>query len=101
MSSIEFAHPEAWYLLLGLVPAILISLMLYRRLEKALGYLASGNKARTATIRRRLLVRTVCWCFAWILFTAAVSDPSWGTKLVPVQKYGKAASFVLIIDGAI
>ena len=98
MSSIEFAHPEAWYLLLGLVPAILISLMLYRRLEKALGYLASGNKARTATIRRRLLVRTVCWCFAWILFTAAVSDPSWGTKLVPVQKYGKAASFVFDIS---
>ncbi len=98
MSSIEFAHPEAWYLLLGLVPAVLVGLMLYRRLEKALGFLASGNESRKAKIHRRLFVRTVCWCLAWIFFTAAVSDPSWGTKLVPVQKYGKAASFVFDIS---
>jgi len=98
MSSIEFAHPEAWYLLLGLVPVIIIGLLLYRRFEKALGYLSSGSKARKTNIRNRLMVRTVCWILAWFFFTAAVSDPSWGTKVVPIQKYGKEASFVFDIS---
>ena len=98
MSSIEFAHPEAWYLLLGLIPVFIAGLYLYRRFEKALGYLSSGNKARKSKIRRRLAGRTVCWGLAWFFFVAAMSDPSWGTKLVPIQKYGKAASFVFDIS---
>lgn len=98
MSSIEFAHPEAWYLLFGLVPVVIVGLSLYRRLEKSLEYFAAGNKNRKAKIRRRLIARSACWGLAWFFFTAAVSDPSWGTKLVPIQKYGKAASFVFDIS---
>ena len=98
MSSIEFAHPEAWYLLLALLPVMVIGIILYRRLENALGYLSGGNKSRKDKIRRRIFIRTICWSIAWFFFTAAVSDPSWGTKLVPIQKYGKAASFVFDVS---
>lgn len=98
MSSIEFARPEAWFLLLALIPVLIVGLILFRRLENALGYLSGGNKSLRDKIRRRLSARTACWVLAWIFFTAAVSDPSWGTKLVPIQKYGKSACFVFDVS---
>ncbi|MCR4938633.1 MAG: VWA domain-containing protein [Treponemataceae bacterium] len=98
MSSIEFAHPEAWFLLLALIPVLIVVSLLFRRIENALGYLAGDDKRVQYNIRRRLVIRTVCWVFAWFSFAAALSDPSWGTKLVPVQKFGKAASFVFDVS---
>lgn len=98
MSSIHFEHPEAWYLLLLLIPAIITCCVQYRKLESTLMLFSTGDPNRKNKIRRKIVYRTVCWCLAWVCFTGALSDPYWGTKLVSVQKFGKSASFVFDIS---
>jgi Ca-activated chloride channel homolog len=100
---IECERPYAFYALLLLIPAVLITLSRFRRISRALGgfYDVSDEGAAAKIIRRlrrSLLLRSIFRVAAWILLVLAYAGFSWGTAPVPVQRSGTAVCFVFDIS---
>ena len=93
---VQFGFPYALFLLILLVPALTIELFQFKKLLGSVEFL-SGSKVKK-NIRRRISFRMLFFSLAWICLVFAFSDPSWGTKPVPLQKNGTAVSFVFDIS---
>jgi Ca-activated chloride channel homolog len=96
-------RPYAFYGLILLLPAILISINRYRKIIRqskkitgAEAYVPNGK--RTAHLSRIIILRTVLRSAAWVMLVFAYAGFSWGTYEVPVQKSGSAVSFVFDIS---
>lgn len=88
-------RPWAFYGLVFVVPAVILSLVRYFRLSRN-SFLGTGNTL--VHMRKSLVSRMVCWSFAWTMLVTAFSGISWGTELKPVHQSGASVSFVFDIS---
>lgn len=98
MNGLTLMNPRALLLLTGLVPAIIVCIIQFRRIVTKCALPDTGPARHILKLRRRIKARIFCWCVAWINLCIALADPAWGTKLIPVQKSGAAAAFVFDIS---
>ncbi len=98
---IFLARPYAFFFLLPLIPALVLTAVRFRRLLVSLGTLYETDAENTASLRHlthavwgKFFLRTLCWIFLVLAF----SGISWGSKKVSVQKSGTAVSFVFDIS---
>lgn len=98
MNGITLMHPRALLLLAGLVPAVIVCMIQFRRVVKNCALTDTGPARHILKLRRRIKTRIFCWGIAWINLCIALAGPSWGTKLIPVQKSGAAVAFVFDIS---
>ena len=98
MNGITFMNPRALLLLAGIIPAIIVCFIQFRRIVTKCALPDTGPARHIMKLRRRIKSRVFCWTIAWINLCIALADPAWGTKLIPVQKSGAAAAFVFDIS---
>ena len=96
-------RPYAFYLLLLLIPALLVSLFQYRRIVKKISFFSIKNDTNPGLKRVKhfpllMAFRTIFRSFAWIMLVLAFSSLSWGSYLEPVSKTGSSVSFVFDIS---
>lgn len=96
-------RPYAFYLLILLVPALIISISQYRRIAKKLSFFSVKSDTnpglkRVKNFRLLMTIRTILRSIAWIMLVLAFSGLSWGTYLEPVSRSGKSVSFVFDIS---
>ena len=96
-------RPYAFYGLLLIIPAVIISFFQYRKIirNKSI-FMSDKNNSiaskRLARFPKVILCRTIFRIVAWVLLVLAYAGFSWGTYLEPVQKNGNAVSFVFDIS---
>lgn len=98
MTGINFMHPRALLLLTALIPAVLVCIIQFRRIVRKCALTDTGPARHILKMRRRIKLRIFCWSIAWVNLCIALAGPSWGTRLIPVQKSGAAVSFVFDIS---
>lgn len=98
MTSVTFLYPRALALAGCLIPAIIICIIQFRRIVKKCALTDTGPARHILKVRRRIKMRIFWWSLAWISLIVALAGPTWGTKLIPVQKSGAAVSFVFDIS---
>lgn len=93
-------RPYALWALLLLVPALIYSLVSYKRLVHLMGMNKeiSSHVNTFLRFRRSFVTRTFCRSLAWICLVLAFAGISWGTNTFPVQKSGDAVSMVFDIS---
>ncbi len=96
--SFTIESPKYFLLLLLLFPALLFFVFHTKKAIALLKNYSGKNMKAVHAIKGRLVFRTICWSFAWACICIALSGPTWGTKLIPVQKSGRAVSFVFDIS---
>ena len=94
-----FIHPPLLLLALAVVPACLFFFVRYRKAEKNLRpfFAVDANGVRHS-LARTLLIRSVCWCLAWIFLVCAAAGPRWGTRLAASRQEGSSVMFVIDIS---
>lgn len=98
MTGISLMYPRALFLLAALIPAIIICLIQFRRIVTKCVLTDTGPAKHILKLRRRIKIRIFCWSLAWVNLVIALAGPTWGTKLIPVQKSGAAVAFVFDIS---
>lgn len=93
-------RPFAFYAFLVLIPALAFSIYKYRSLIAAFGAENPAGEAATAARhrRQRFVLRTAFRVLAAACFILAYAGISWGSRFMPVQKNGRAVSFVFDIS---
>ena len=96
-------RPNALYLLLFLIPAVIVSVMQCRKIVKKAGFFrlmkdSSAEMGRMRHFSVMMTSRLVFRSLAWIMLVLACSGISWGTYLEPVQKNGSSVCFVFDIS---
>lgn len=96
-------RPYALYGLLFLIPAILYAIKNYLRLKSLAQDMYSdkiniANKNMHTIMKRKVLLRSIFRCLAWLFLVLSYAGFSWGTVSVPVQKSGTAISCVFDIS---
>lgn len=91
-SSIAIERPSAFYACVPLFLAIVFFIARYRRLTHNM------CKDFRSKIKYPLFFRTLFFATAIFLFICAYAGISWGGTIVPVQKNGRAVSFVFDIS---
>ncbi len=96
----SIGRPTGLYGLLLLVPAFLFVMLRFRSIIRNLSaqYDLNTDKAMIRRTKRSFLARTFFNALGWIFLVLAYSKISWGTSSVPVQKNGRAVSFVFDIS---
>ncbi|MCQ2580240.1 MAG: VWA domain-containing protein [Treponemataceae bacterium] len=104
---IDFEYPVVLYALFVL-PFAWVTVGF--RLKKLISSLSQKNDAvpknsgsrksvdSLQMLKRKVILRCLCWSAGWCCLVFAAADPSWGTNLEPVQKTGNAVSFVFDIS---
>ena len=108
---LKFEYPVALYLLLALIPAWLLVIVHMRSFVASLTDLKAQQKNEKTEkkqkrksveavqiLRKRVFFRSLLWSFGFALLVIAAAEPSWGTKLEPVQITGNSAAFVFDIS---
>ncbi len=96
-----FERPQAFILLVPVVPVLVFLVFRFRKLQISFGALykdGGGVFSAYGRMRTAFVLRTVFWTCAWICLTAAYSAPYWGQELSPVRRQGSAVSFVVDIS---
>ena len=98
--SISFENPKAFYALFLLIPAVLYMTAKYNGFVRIF---SRKNKIKCSSsyyerAGKCFVLRSLFRCFAWVFLVFAVAGISWGQKAVPVQKNGKAVTFVFDIS---
>lgn len=96
-------RPYALYGLALLVPALIISILQFKKAYKNLKFFTVKDKSsilarRTKNFALMFGVRTFCVSVAWAMLVLAFAGFSWGTYLAPVQTSGTAVSLVFDIS---
>lgn len=96
-------RPYALYGLALLVPALIISILQFKKAYKNLKFFTVKDKSSIPTRRTKNFalmfgVRTFCISVAWAMLVLAFAGFSWGTYLAPVQTSGTAVSLVFDIS---
>ncbi len=96
-------RPYALYGLALLVPALIISILQFKKAYKNLKFFTVKDKSsiparRTKNFALMFGVRTFCISVAWAMLVLAFAGFSWGTYLAPVQTSGTAVSLVFDIS---
>ncbi len=96
-------RPYAFWLLLLLIPALVISTVQYRRIVKKITFFSIKNDTNPGLKRVKrfpllMAFRTIFRTIAWIMLVLAFSSLSWGTYLEPVTKTGSSVAFVFDIS---
>lgn len=96
-------RPYAFYGLLLIIPALIITFFQYRKIVKnKSAFVSDKNKSiaakRLSILPKVILTRTICRVIAWVFLILAYAGFSWGTYLEPVQKNGNAVSFVFDVS---
>lgn len=96
-------RPFALYALLLLIPALMISVVQFKKVRRNLNIFTV--KENFSTMARRMknfyalyVIRTTCFSIAWLMLVLAFAGFSWGTYLEPVQTSGSAVSLVFDIS---
>ncbi len=96
--SIQFSQPFYFMLSFFLIPALLFFYFRSKKIISLLMNYAGKNKKMVHGIKSRIVFRSFCWSLAWLCICIALTGPSWGTELVPVQKSGRSVGFVFDIS---
>ncbi len=96
-------RPYALYGLALLVPALIISILHFKKVYKNLNFFTVKDKSSTVSRRMRNFglvygIRTFFISVAWAMLVLAFAGFSWGTYLAPVQTSGTAVSLVFDIS---
>lgn len=96
-------RPYALYGFVLLVPALIVSILQFRKAYKNLNFLTVKDKSsvsarRTKNFALMFGIRTFCISAAWAMLVLAFAGFSWGTYLAPVQTSGTAVSLVFDIS---
>ena len=96
-------RPYALYGLALLVPALIISILQFKKAYRNLKFFTVKDKSSAVARRMRNFalifgVRTFCISVAWAMLVLALAGFSWGTYLAPVQTSGTAVSLVFDIS---
>ncbi len=94
----HFSQPAYLFLLIPLILAVLYTSTKAKGIMRLLGTYTGQHTISVHAVKVKLVVRSVCWSFAWVCMCVAIAGPSWGTELVPVQRSGRAVSFVFDIS---
>ena len=98
---ISFDKPEFLFALFAVIPSVSYTVFYIKRITRSLGVLYGDDLLslkKYASLKKALYGRTLCFVLAWTALIFALSNPSWGTSSVPVQKTGTAVSFVFDIS---
>ncbi|MBQ0052204.1 MAG: VWA domain-containing protein [Treponema sp.] len=100
LSNLSIQRPEAFLLLLAFLPVVGYVIHRFRKLSFTLGGFYGDEKKSKIyrQIKRRIFLRTVFRCFAWLFAVCAFAGFSWGTRNVPVQKSGTTVCLVFDIS---
>lgn len=97
----SFEKPYMLWLLLVLIIPFINAISRFKKLSNASDYFYQ-TKEKTAhrvfVLKRNMFFRTVFFSLSYICLIIALSCPYWGTESVPVQKSGRAVSFVFDIS---
>ncbi len=98
--NITFERPQAFYLLILLVPALFYLANNFMHFVQAFARRnrMGGNEHYYHHAKRCFVLRTLLRVIAYILLVFAISGISWGKKAVPIQKSGKAVTFVFDVS---
>ncbi len=96
--SFRFEQPLFFLLILALLPILFYTVFKLRTVIRLLNNYTGQNSQMMHSVKARVIARVVLWSFAWIFLCIALAGPSWGTELVPVQRSGRAVSFVFDIS---
>lgn len=96
-------RPYALYGLALLVPALIISILQFKKAYKNLNFFTVKDKSSSVARRMRNFsivygIRTFFISVAWAMLVLAFAGFSWGTYLAPVQTSGTAVSLVFDIS---
>ena len=96
-------RPYALYGFALLVPALIISILRFKKAYKNLKFFTVKDKSSVAARRIKNFalmfgIRTFCISVAWSMLVLAFAGFSWGTYLAPVQTSGTAVSLVFDIS---
>ncbi|MCR5613809.1 VWA domain-containing protein [Treponema sp.] len=101
--SIHFTRPQFLWLLLLCVVLIIYVVKKCRETKKIADSFINKNNEdivlfSSKQIYTRLMLKGVFRCFAWACLVVALAGISWGSVSTPVQKNGKACTFVFDIS---
>ncbi len=96
--TIQFSNSAYFLLLLALVPAVIYTASKAKHVLQLLSNYSGQNERSVKYVKTKIICRIVFWSFSWVCLCIALSGPSWGTALVPVQRSGRAVSFVFDIS---
>ena len=88
-------RPWAFYGLIFLIPAVILTIVRYKHLSKAIFL---GSSSVLNKMRRCLVSRMVWWGLAWIMLISAFSGISWGMESRAVHQVGSSVSFVFDVS---
>lgn len=96
----DIERPYAFYGIIVLIPAVLYTILRYRKILRS--FITNpevfSTSASVIRLRHCFFLRTFFRCMAWIMLVLAYAGISWGIKTVPVQKSGTTVSFVFDIS---
>lgn len=93
-------NPKVFYLFLVLLVALVYSILKFKKLSKSFSENNSLQRQIHAFVRFRrcFILRTIFRSLMAVMIIFALAGISWGTNLIPVQKNGRAVSFVFDIS---
>ncbi len=94
----HFSQPAYFLLLLPLIIAVLYTITKAKSIMRLLSTYTGQNTSSVHAVKIKLILRSVFWSLGWVCMCVALAGPSWGTELVPVQRSGRAVSFVFDIS---
>ncbi len=96
--SIDFSQPMYFLLLLVLLPIVTFMSIRAKKVIRLFENYRRNDGHTSSFLKYKIYIRIIAWCISWVCICIALAGPSWGTELVPVQKTGRAVSFVFDIS---
>ncbi len=96
--SFHLSNPAYLLIILGLFPILTFLIIRTKKMLRLIGAYSRQNKNSAHYLKMRITLRIIFWSLAWVCVSISLAGPSWGTELIPVQKSGRAISFVFDIS---